>query len=401
MGCFGGGTSTTTQVTSQTFDPVASKKLTEIAEKQQLMAEEQWDLYKEYFQEYEIKAADANLELLPYITEASKLTLAEQARDLEENRVLKDALRSAGITASDEQIRDLVQDRPLKDALREAGIAASAEQMRDLSLDRPLKDALREAGITATEEQARDLELNREVKDALRDAQLKGIERQEKELALAEPVAEKFYKESLEGVDLGKRAEEAGANVISALRSGRGAEGREMSRYGIDPGSSRFKSGLSERGIAAASMVAGARNRAIREGESENYARLGTAVGVRGRATGLPGIQTTQPGGGIQGGSVSSLPGVQTQGGGVSGLPGVQTTQGQGQTFFGSADPFARAQGGYSAAGSGYSTLASRVLSTTGTTTAPKSDFWDFAATALGTAAGAFAGGYGSSLGKG
>lgn len=63
------------------------------------------------------------------------------------------------------------------------------------------------------------------------------------------------------------------------------------------------------------------------------------------------------------------------------------------QTYFGNTDPYSRAAGSYQNAASTYAPLASRVLSSTGTTTAPKSDFWDFAGNVLGTAVGAWAGG--------
>jgi len=274
----GKGSKTTTVTQEQKYDPVASKKMAEVAERQQEMAEEQWEMYKDYFQEYEIEAAKANVELLPYLTEASRMTLEETQRDIEENRQIKDALR----------------------------------------------------------------------------------EEQLAELGMAKPVAEKFYKESLEGIDLGKRADIAGANVLSALKAGRGAEGRELTRYGIDPSSSRFRSGLSEKGVTAASLVAGARNKALAEGEQENYARLGTALGVRGRA---------------------------------SGLPGIQSTQGEEQAYFGGADPAGRAMGGYASAAGTYAPLASRVLSSTQTKTEPRADFWDFAGSVLGQAAGAYVGG--------
>lgn len=81
MGKKGGGE---TKVEYQ-YDKEASKKMTEIAERQQEMAEEQWDLYKKYFQDYEIQAAEANKDLLPYITEASKklFGMAQEGLDTE------------------------------------------------------------------------------------------------------------------------------------------------------------------------------------------------------------------------------------------------------------------------------------------------------------------------------
>lgn len=271
MGKKGGSSKTTVN----SYDPVASAKMAEIAQDQQDIADEQWDMYKQYFQDYEIAAAQANKDLLPYITESSRLTLQEQKRDLELNQPLKDALRNT----------------------------------------------------------------------------------QMQEVQAAAPIADKFYKESLEGVDLGKRADEAGANVNAALSAERGALGRNLSRYGVDPGSSRFRSGLDTAGVTAAGMVAGARNQAVKEGETENYNRLGMALGMRNT---------------------------------VTGLAGVGSTQGQGQTYFGNADPVARAQTGLAGASATTGTLASRVLSSKEKESGG-GGFWDFAGNVLGKAAGAYA----------
>jgi hypothetical protein len=70
-----GGSTTTTQ---NTYDPVASAKMAEIAGKQEAMAEDQWNTYKQYFQDYEINVAKANQELLPYMTDSTKEQLKYQ-----------------------------------------------------------------------------------------------------------------------------------------------------------------------------------------------------------------------------------------------------------------------------------------------------------------------------------
>jgi hypothetical protein len=70
-----GGSTTTTQ---NTYDPVASAKMAEIAERKQVMAEDQWDMYKKYFQDYEISVAAANKDLLPYMTGSTKEQLKYQ-----------------------------------------------------------------------------------------------------------------------------------------------------------------------------------------------------------------------------------------------------------------------------------------------------------------------------------
>jgi len=81
MGGKSGGSSTTMMA----YDPVASAKMAEIAERQQGMAEEAWKTYKDYFQEYEIASAQANKELLPYMTENSKLLFEQQAAEINQS----------------------------------------------------------------------------------------------------------------------------------------------------------------------------------------------------------------------------------------------------------------------------------------------------------------------------
>jgi hypothetical protein len=68
------------------YDPVASKKMAKIAERQQEMAEEQWGMYKEFFQDYEISAAQANKELLPYMTDTTKEMFTAATEGLDTGR---------------------------------------------------------------------------------------------------------------------------------------------------------------------------------------------------------------------------------------------------------------------------------------------------------------------------
>jgi hypothetical protein len=75
----GGGAGGPTTTTQYGYDPAVSEHQIDIGKRQQAMAEEQWEMYKEFFMPYEIEAAQANQELLPLITEASKTTLGLQA----------------------------------------------------------------------------------------------------------------------------------------------------------------------------------------------------------------------------------------------------------------------------------------------------------------------------------
>lgn len=85
---------TPTQTVQQNYDPVASKKMADIAEKQWAMSEEQWNMSKEIFQPYTEAMVKLNQELLPLAGEMSKQTIEEATRDIEQGREVKDALRA-------------------------------------------------------------------------------------------------------------------------------------------------------------------------------------------------------------------------------------------------------------------------------------------------------------------
>ena len=84
----GGGKGGSTTTTQNNYDPVTSAKMAEIAERQQVMAEDQWDMYKKYFQDYEISVAAANKDLLPYMTGSTKEQLKYQEEAAAGNRAL-------------------------------------------------------------------------------------------------------------------------------------------------------------------------------------------------------------------------------------------------------------------------------------------------------------------------
>ena len=85
MGKKGGSSQTTT---TNNYDPVYNAKMAAIAERQQEMAEDQWDMYKTYFQDYEISVAQANKDLLPYMTDSTREQLQYQTEAAARNREL-------------------------------------------------------------------------------------------------------------------------------------------------------------------------------------------------------------------------------------------------------------------------------------------------------------------------
>ena len=90
-----------TQTTTNTYDPVASAKMAEIAGRQQTMAEDQWSMYKTYFQDYEIKAAQANKELLPFMSSSTKEQLKYQEETSKANAELLPKFTEAALTGVD------------------------------------------------------------------------------------------------------------------------------------------------------------------------------------------------------------------------------------------------------------------------------------------------------------
>lgn len=105
----GGGSAATTQAYATMYDPATQKVLRENMKQQQAMAQETWDLWKEFALPYEKDMYAANRELLPAQTEVAQKTLEEQSRDLELGRANKDALR-------EQQLREIEQSAPVSKA---------------------------------------------------------------------------------------------------------------------------------------------------------------------------------------------------------------------------------------------------------------------------------------------
>ncbi len=111
MGGKGGSTTTTTN----TYDPIASAKMAEIAGRQQDMAEEQWQMYKDYFQDYEIETAKANRDLLPYMTASTKEQLQYQEEAAKANKELLPA--ATALTKTELEGQAPVAEKFYKEAL--------------------------------------------------------------------------------------------------------------------------------------------------------------------------------------------------------------------------------------------------------------------------------------------
>lgn len=84
-----------------------------------------------------------------------------------------------------------------------------------------------------------------------------------------------FARQTTEGIDVGRRQDEAAAEVMAQTKLGEGRRRREISRYGIDPSSSFYGNVANIQTIETSKAVAGARTAAKTQAESEQYARLG------------------------------------------------------------------------------------------------------------------------------
>lgn len=81
--CKGGSTSTT-----DTYDKKYNKRMAKIAERQQAMAEEYFDFWKDYYQPMEQAQIAANMEMIPLQTEAEKLRLGLEREQIQSARGL-------------------------------------------------------------------------------------------------------------------------------------------------------------------------------------------------------------------------------------------------------------------------------------------------------------------------
>jgi hypothetical protein len=166
MGNLFGGESDTTTV-NQNYDPVASAKQAEIAERQMKMAEEQWQIYKDYFQGYEVEAAKAKGTILPqYMKEATEGVDVNKRMDQAQTDVtaamkLGEGIRRReasrmGIDPSSTAFGNSVNTGALETAKGIAGARTAARtqaegekfQRLGLALDKPVADPYGRAATT-------------------------------------------------------------------------------------------------------------------------------------------------------------------------------------------------------------------------------------------------------------
>lgn len=193
---------------------------------------------------------------------------------------------------------------PYERELANANLAVLPERQglttEELATQRELLPLRRRVAQAGLEETLFDLELGRPVKEALVSEQLAEMER-------ARPVADAFYAQAAKGSDTLGAMGRASADVAAAYKGAEGAARRAAGRSGASSGSM-----LSTIARDRARTTAGART-AARVGEDDKaWAKLATAMSMRGRASGLPGVASTSTGAG------GAMP---YQTGGLPGLP--------------------------------------------------------------------------------
>ncbi|MDA8126070.1 MAG: hypothetical protein M0009_12880 [Deltaproteobacteria bacterium] len=140
------GSNTTTA--NNNYDPVASAKMAEIADRQQSMAEDQWKEYKDYFQNYEIEVAKANNDLLPFMSASTKEQLQYQQEAAAGNRKLLPA-------ATELAQADLEGQKPVTEKFYKESLEGVNVNDRMDSASNEVKAAVKLGGETRRREASR------------------------------------------------------------------------------------------------------------------------------------------------------------------------------------------------------------------------------------------------------
>lgn len=193
------------------------------------IAEEQQFIYNTIFKPYDKAMVDANMATIPY------------NRDL--------------------TISQLAAEQGLVDTRAAATKAGLEETMWDINASRPVKEALINQQLTELEQSA--------------------------------PVSGAFYNAAMEGVNAKDWMSSATADAAYGSRvAGKELE-QNLQMLGIQKGSDRYNRATQGLSLNRAKAIGTARNTARRAADTENFTRLGQAMQVRGRATGLPGTEST------------------------------------------------------------------------------------------------------------
>jgi len=204
-------------------DEEYNARMATIYESQQGMAEEYFDFWKSDYQPMERKQIAANSELIPYQADLMKQQIAAQSELLP----LQTDLSKEQIGAR----RELI---PLETGLSKEQIASKRELL-------PLQ----------TEAKKKQYGVRQELMD-----------------------------QALKGVDVDSRVSQAEADVSHGYGMAGAKAQRNFSRAGLNTNSGRFAAMQKDLTLSQAQSAAGARTKARRNAEEENFRRLGAASSI-------------------------------------------------------------------------------------------------------------------------
>ena len=132
------------------------------------------------------------------------------------------------------------------------------------------------------------------------------------DLSASRGISNKFFQQSLEGIDPERRAGQAVAEVEGAFKGAESELRGRFGAFGIDPSSGSFQDAIRKVTMDKARARSGAVTSARERAETESFARLGAAMGVRDKLTTqtnvpVPGANIRAPGQGISGLSETSF----------------------------------------------------------------------------------------------
>ena len=261
-----------TKTTTNEYDPVASAKMSEIAEEQQAMAKEYFNFWQSDYKPFEAEQIEANRYLIPGQTALAGEQIASQRSLLPGQTALageqiaaQRELLPAETGLTSEQIAAARKILPSQTGLTLEQIASARELL-------PLQTGLSKETITA----------KRSLLPGQTALSQKAIDAAGNEITLSAPITQKYYAQAEKGVDVNRRIGEARADVMQSYGQGKEMLNRDLSRMGIDPSSGAYAKSTRDFSLGTSKALAGATTTARNRAEDENWQRLAAAMSQKG-----------------------------------------------------------------------------------------------------------------------
>ncbi|WP_027178766.1 hypothetical protein [Maridesulfovibrio bastinii] len=212
----------------QKIDYAYNRRMAQVAERQQDIADYYTDFWKENNAPLEQQKIAANMQLLPKMTESEESSL------------------------------------DLQTAQNKAGLGLLPQQTEAQRSSYELQAAQNEAGLGLLPKQT-------ELAGAQLDSRL-GL------LPKTTKAADKFLNQSLTGVNVADRMGQATASVAHQYKDAAASTARQMGRMGSNPSSARMLNTMGNMNMQRAKATAFGKETARRNAEDENYNRLSQAT---------------------------------------------------------------------------------------------------------------------------